>query len=166
MAATMSHPSMYLAPHHSNTAPRAADIRPMLRLTEPMTAADAAPSKAAVDPGVKPFMRLVGSVEPQGAERRVFPRKQVDARVQGKRLDHSIDARRMPFLHLSLKDVSVGGLAAISSQPVAAGERVNVFFPPEGTNRGWDACGRVIRCDAGHFGYRIAVEFEAIPLAA
>ncbi len=117
-------------------------------------------------PAFKPFMRLVRDAEPQGAERRVFPRKQVDARVSGKRLDHTIDARRQPFLNLMLRDVSVGGLSAISQAPVAAGERVSVFFPPQGATRGWDACGRVIRCDAGNFGYRLAVEFEAIPLAA
>ena len=119
-----------------------------------------------MQPAFKPFMRLVRDAEPQGAERRVFPRKQVDTRVQGKRLDHTIDARRQPFLHLSLRDVSVGGLSAISQSAVAAGERVSVFFPPQGTTRGWDACGRVIRCDPGNFGYRIAVEFEALPLAA
>ena len=118
-------------------------------------------------PAFVPFMRLVDAeVEPQGAERRVFPRKAVDARVSGKRLDHSIDARRQPFLNLMLRDVSVGGVAAISQAPVAPGERISVFFPPQGSTRGWDACGRVIRCDAGHFGYRIAVEFEALPLAA
>ena len=114
----------------------------------------------------KPFMRLVTDSDTGGAERRIFPRKQVDARVQGKRLDHSIDARRQPFLHLNLRDVSVGGVAAISQSPVAPGERISVFFPPHGSKRGWDACGRVIRCDPGNFGYRIAVEFEAIPLAA
>ena len=142
---------------------------PMLRLSEPMTQQQAQLSSPPQVPAFKPFMRLVTDAtqaEPKGAERRVFPRKSVEARVQGKRLDHTIDARRMPFLSLNLKDVSVGGLAAISTQPVGAGERVSVFFPPIGTQRGWDACGRVIRCDQGHFGYRIALEFEAIPLAA
>ena len=160
MAATMSHMSLV----HPPVQPMPA--RPTLRLTEPMTVGQATAAPSILAPAVKPFMRLVGDVEPQGAERRVFARKQVDARVQGKRLDHTIDARRMPFLHLNLRDVSVGGLSAISQQAVAAGERVSVFFPPEGTRRGWDACGRVIRCDSSNFGYRIAVEFEAIPLAA
>ena len=145
-----------------------------LRLTEPMTNVQRSSTPAPQVPAFKPFMRLFREDEPRmaikpgatGAERRVFPRKEVDARVQGKRLDHTIDARRLPFLQLNLKDVSVGGLAAMSHQPVAAGERISVFFPPEGGKRGWDACGRVIRCDPGHFGYRIAVEFEAIPLAA
>jgi hypothetical protein len=114
-----------------------------------------------------PYMRLAGEApEPQGAERRVFARKQVEARVQGKRMDHSIEARRQPFLSLQLRDVSVGGVGAISQSPVNPGERIGVYFPPEGTKRGWDAYGRVIRCDPGNFGYRIAVEFEAIPLAA
>ena len=160
MAAIYS--GMSITRHMSRTT----EAGPQLRLSEPMTMAQAALSSAPQVPAFKPFMRLASDNEPKGAERRVFPRIEVDARVQGKRLDHTIDARRMPFLQLNLKDVSVGGLSAISPQSVEAGERVSVFFPPEGTKRGWDACGRVIRCDQGHFGYRIAVEFEAIPLAA
>jgi hypothetical protein len=116
-----------------------------------------------------PMMRLVGGedyVEPTGAERRIFPRKEMQARVQGKRLDHTVTARREPHLNLSLRDVSIGGLSAISQTPVESGERVSVFFPPQGIQRGWDACGRVIRCQPSSFGYRIAVEFEALPLAA
>ena len=112
------------------------------------------------------FMRLVGSEEPQGAERRIFPRKELQTRVQGKRLDHTIPARREPFLNLSLRDVSMGGLSAISQNSVEAGERVSVFFPPQGIQRGWDAYGRVIRCQPSSFGYQIAVEFDPIPLAA
>jgi hypothetical protein len=113
------------------------------------------------------FMRLVkDEVEPEGADRRIFPRKEMQARVQGKRLDHTITARREPHLNLSLRDVSMGGLSAISQTPVESGERVSVFFPPQGIQRGWDAFGRVIRCQPSSFGYRIAVEFDPIPLAA
>ena len=113
------------------------------------------------------FMRLVKDDElADGAERRMFPRKDLHARVQGKRLDHTIPARREPFLNLSLRDVSLGGLSAISQTPVQPGERVGVFFPPQGIQRGWDAYGRVIRCQPSTFGYRIAVEFDPIPLAA
>lgn len=104
--------------------------------------------------------------EPTGAERRIFPRKEVRSRIQGKRLDHTIPARREPFLHLSLRDVSVGGLSAISQSAVGRGERISVWFPPEGVHRGWDAFGRVIRCEPAAAGYRIAVEFEPTSLAA
>ena len=100
------------------------------------------------------------------AERRMFVRKDIQARVEGKRLDHSIPARQQPHLSFALRDLSIGGLSAISAQAVEAGERIAVFFPPQGANRGWDAYGRIIRCDPGHFGFRVAVEFDPIPMAA
>ncbi|MEA2711735.1 MAG: hypothetical protein QOF78_4336 [Phycisphaerales bacterium] len=101
-----------------------------------------------------------------GAERRIFPRKEVNVRVEGRRLDHSIDARQMPHLSFALRDVSLGGLAAMSTMPVSRGERVTVFFPPEGPARGWDAYGRVIRCDPSPAGgYRVAVAFDPLPAA-
>lgn len=101
-----------------------------------------------------------------GRERRVFPRKDCQYRVQGLRLDHSIPARQQPHLTLSLRDLSVGGLAASTQSPVAVGERVAVFFPPQGIQKGWDAQGRVLRCEPSALGYRLAVEFDAMPLAA
>jgi hypothetical protein len=101
-----------------------------------------------------------------GAERRMFPRKEVHAHIQGKRMDHTIAARREPFLSLALRDLSMGGLSAISQSPVERGERVSVYFPPQGVHRGWDALGRVIRCEPSSFGYRVAVEFDPIPMAA
>jgi len=96
----------------------------------------------------------------------MFDRKEVHTRIEGKRLDHSIPARQQPHVSLALRDLSAGGLSAISEKPVQAGERIAVFFPPQGARRGWDAYGRVIRCDAGHFGYRVAVEFDPMPAAA
>jgi hypothetical protein len=104
--------------------------------------------------------------EPQGAERRVFPRKEVHVRVESRRVDHSIEARQQPQLSLALRDLSLGGLSAISQIAVKAGERLSVFFPPEGTKRGWDAFGRVIRCEPSGMGYRLAVEFDPLPMAA
>ena len=99
-------------------------------------------------------------------ERRMFVRKEVMTHVEGRRIDHTIAARQQPQLALSLRDLSFGGLAALSDQPLEPGERVAVFFPPQGAKRGWDACGRVIRCDRAHLGYRIAVEFDPLPMAA
>jgi hypothetical protein len=101
-----------------------------------------------------------------GAERRMFPRKEINVRIEGKRLDHTVDARQMPHLSLALKDISLGGLAAVTNYPVARGERITVFFPPEGPARGWDAYGRVVRCDASPAGgYRIGVAFDPLPAA-
>ena len=108
----------------------------------------------------------VGNFKLDPRERRVFTRKEIQTRVEGRRLDHSVPARQQPQVSLALRDLSVGGLSAVSEQPLGTGERVAVFFPPQGVNRGWDAYGRVIRCDASNFGYQIAVEFDPIPAAA
>src|SRR6516225_10058004 len=48
------------------------------------------------------------------AERRLFERKENHTRVEGRRLDHSIPARQHPQLSLALRDLSLGGLSAIS----------------------------------------------------
>jgi hypothetical protein len=100
-----------------------------------------------------------------GSERRMFPRKEFHATVHSRRLDHSIPAHQEPRLSLSLRDLSLGGLSAIADRPLSQGEHLSVFFPPQGTLRGWDAFGRVIRCDASGMGYRIAVEFDPLPAA-
>ena len=109
--------------------------------------------------------------EPQGAERRAFPRKQISARIESKRLDHTLPALRDPMVAMSLRDLSLGGLSAISPTPLEHGERLTVSFPPQtigdGQLRGgWDAVGRVVRCQPSVLGYRVAVEFEAMPMAA
>jgi hypothetical protein len=105
------------------------------------------------------------SGEGSGAERRMFPRKEVNARIESKRLDNTIEALREPMLSLHLRDLSLGGLSAISATPVARGERISVFFPPQGPARGWDAYGRVIRCEPSSMGYRLAVAFDPLPAA-
>jgi len=109
-----------------------------------------------------PFMNYS---EADGAERRVFPRKEIHARIDGMRHDNTIEALRQPQLSLALRDLSLGGLSAISQTPLGRGEKLTVFFPPQGVNRGWDAYGRVIRCEPSGFGYRVAVEFDPLPAA-
>src|SRR5258708_6817399 len=81
------------------------------------------------------YMRLATTDTATGAERRIFPRKEVHDHIQGKRVDHTIAARREPFLNLALRDLSMGGLSAISQTPINNGERVSVYFPPQGVHR-------------------------------
>jgi hypothetical protein len=100
-----------------------------------------------------------------GAERRIFPRKEIHARVDGMRLDHTIEAHRQPQLSLAVRDLSLGGMSALTNTPLNDGERVSVFFPPQGAMRGWDAYGRVLRCEPSTMGYRVAVEFDPLPAA-
>jgi hypothetical protein len=112
------------------------------------------------------MLRITERQSPAYDDRRTFQRKEIHARLEGRRLDHSLEARQQPHLSLSLRDVSLGGLSAITSQPVNSGERLSVFFPPEGTRRGWDAYGKVLRCEPSPAGFRIAVAFDPLPMAA
>lgn len=144
----------------------------MVALVKPYAPVPARPATRPVpaEPA-RPFMRLAQDVdEPQTlgrvhADRRIFPRRAVSLRVSGRRLDHSIEARREPFLNFEMKDVSVGGLAATSQTSLKVGERVAVFFPPEGSSRGWDAYGRVLRVESQKQGWRVAVGFDVMPAA-
>lgn len=106
------------------------------------------------------------AVEKAAAERRVFPRKEIHITASGRRVDHTLPALKNPMLTLALRDLSLGGLSAISPAPLSQGERLNVTFPSTTTLRGWDANGRVIRCEPSAMGYRIAVEFDPLPAAA
>ncbi|MGF1632446.1 MAG: PilZ domain-containing protein [Phycisphaerae bacterium] len=113
-------------------------------------------------------MRLVPAEEAQeiGVERRIFQRAQVDMRITGRRTDHNLAARREPYLNLRLQDVSIGGCGGISQAPLASGERVVLFFPPQGDQPGWDAVGYVRRCSPAREGYHVGVEFDRLPMAA
>jgi hypothetical protein len=97
-------------------------------------------------------------------ERRFFPRREIQERIESLRLDHA--ARHEPHVSLALRNVSAGGLSALSDLPLSSGERIALFFPPQGAQRGWDARGRVLRCDPSACGYHIAVEFDRVAAAA
>jgi len=77
-------------------------------------------------------------------------------------MDNTIEARQHPQFMLHLRDVSYGGLSAISPTPLEKGERLAVVFPSTGNNSGWDALGRVVRCEPSTFGYRVAMEFDPL----
>src|SRR5688500_14785756 len=96
-------------------------------------------------------------------ERRVFPRKEIHARVEGRRLDHALPVYKCPTVSLAVRDLSAGGLCALSDTPIYPGERVTLFSPPQGFTRGWDAYGRIIRCEPSALGYRVAIEFDSLP---
>ena len=57
------------------------------------------------------FTNFIGTnaADAEGAERRMFPRKEICARVEGRRLDHTLPALQEPCLKLELRDLSIGG---------------------------------------------------------
>jgi hypothetical protein len=101
-----------------------------------------------------------------GAERRMHERRPLSGCVEGRRVDHCIEAQRQPRVSLSLRDVSEGGLSALADVPLLVGERLQVSFPPKGMRRGWNVPGRVLRCRPSGAGYRVAIEFDTVPSAA
>ena len=98
-------------------------------------------------------------------DRRVFPRKEVHALLHAGRIDNTIEARQFPKLTLHLRDLSFGGMSAISPTPLEEGERLSLHFPRTETHGGWGAIGQVRRCVQSALGYRVAVEFEPLPAA-
>src|SRR5260370_7271226 len=109
------------------------------------------------------LLKMPGSYKLDPSERRMFTRKEIQARIEGKRLDHSVPARQQPHVSLALRDLSLGGLSALSEQPLGTGERVAIYFPPQGVRRGWYACRRVTRNDTSHFAYLTPFPFYPLP---
>jgi len=110
-------------------------------------------------------LRMTESTDGRGLERRVFPRKETRLQADLLRLDHTLPALRQPCVTVDMRDVSYGGLSAISDTPLVTGERVSVSVPRQGLAGGWDAYGYVIRCAPSGTGYRVAVEFDRLPAA-
>ena len=103
---------------------------------------------------------------PQSNERRMFTRKEDNRAVTAYRLDHSVEARRHPDLSLMMRDLSLGGLGALSDVPLETGERVTVFVPADERCGSWNMQGRVVRCENSGMGYRVALAFDTMPAAA
>ncbi len=116
---------------------------------------------------LKSPLRMPVEAENRASDRRIFPRKETRAQVDGRRLDHSVTARRFPNLNLALRDISMGGFSALSHQPLECGEHLAVTFPANDNDNAqpWAAHGRVLRCQPSSVGYRIAVEFDPLPAA-
>src|SRR5947209_20111936 len=70
------------------------------------------------------LLKMPESFKLDPSDRRTFTRREIQARVEGKRLDHSVPARQQPHVSLALRDLSLGGLSALSEQPLGTGERV------------------------------------------
>lgn len=104
-------------------------------------------------------------VERSGAERRLFTRKRMSLSIMGRRLDQVASAWRFPTLKMHLCDLSLGGASAITDEPVAKGEHLSISIPDMQNLAGWDARGRVLRCEPSSTGYRIAMEFDPLPAA-
>jgi hypothetical protein len=92
-------------------------------------------------------------------------RREAEERIEARRLDHTLPARRQPRLSLTLHRTMDGGLSATSSVPLCSGERLSLFMPAHPACRQWGALGHVVRCEPARDGYRIAIAFDSLPAA-
>ena len=101
-------------------------------------------------------------------ERRGGQRRKVAGRVTAIQAEPSDgeDMGRTRICSLVLRDMSETGLGATSQEPLAPGAGITVFFPPHGPERGFDLCGRVIRCTQHHAVYEIGIQFPSRIMAA
>ncbi len=112
-----------------------------------------------------PLRLATESFAPRHDERRSFVRRRVHASAFGRRLDHTVVARRQPRVNLAIRDLSVSGMSALSDVPIACGEHIGVMVPAQSEMSTWSAIGRVVRCEPSSTGYRVAVEFDPLPAA-
>jgi hypothetical protein len=92
-------------------------------------------------------------------------RRSSQLQASGRRLDNILPARQNPRLRLKVRDVSTGGLSALSDKPVLEGEHIAVQFPAPFGVPIWSAYGHVVHCEKGPKGYRLSVEFDPRPAA-
>jgi hypothetical protein len=92
-------------------------------------------------------------------------RRSAQVQASGKRLDNILPARQNPRLRLKVRDISTGGLSALSDKPVLEGEHIAVQFPAPFGVPIWSAYGHVVHCEKGPKGYRLSVEFDPRPAA-
>jgi hypothetical protein len=85
--------------------------------------------------------------------------------VEGRRLDHSLCARREPRARLTVDEYDCDHAAATSDIPLLVGEHMMLRFPARGGRAPWRAFGRVVSCEADDEGYRVTVGFDPLPAA-
>lgn len=100
--------------------------------------------------------------ETDGRDRREFPRRDVKLKAEAMRIGNTLSAHRQPTLELAVRDLSEGGLAAMTNLPLEAGERIAMYFPSHMGQHVYDLYGRVIRCEPRGESYRIALQFDAL----
>ncbi|MEM6259234.1 MAG: PilZ domain-containing protein [Planctomycetota bacterium] len=81
-------------------------------------------------------------------ERRRHPRHRAAGQITAVIREPGNEEGPAKMLTLDLVDQSVGGLGAATTQPVAVGSKITVFFPPHGAEQGFDLIGKVVRCNS------------------
>ncbi|QNN22080.1 PilZ domain-containing protein [Planctomycetales bacterium ZRK34] len=103
-------------------------------------------------------------------DRRRCDRHDLGGCVTAVRRDHDMRIHRRPVCSLRLRNLSDGGIGAISDIPLSPDERISVYFQPHGADQGFELVGHVVRCqplragqtdkDLPVTGYEIGLRFD------
>lgn len=92
----------------------------------------------------------------QDDERRLFVRRPAYGSING-----IVTSDHQP-IRVELRDWSVGGVGGYTNRMIHRGASVMLSFPPEGFNKGFNARGKVVRCEPSATGYRIGIQFDQL----
>lgn len=87
-------------------------------------------------------------------ERRLFPRRPIYGSING-----LVTSNHQP-IQLELRDWSVSGVGGYTNRMIHRGASVTLSFPPDGFKKGFNARGKVVRCEPSATGYRIGIQFD------
>lgn len=93
-------------------------------------------------------------------ERRRHPRHRASGQVTAVIREPGNEDGPAKMLTLDLIDQSIGGLGAATTQPVAVGSRITVFFPPHGSEPGFDLVGEVVRCQSNNDRHTLGIQLS------
>lgn len=79
-------------------------------------------------------------------ERRRHPRHRAHGQVTAVVREPGCEDGPAKMITLDLVDQSASGLGVMTTEPIAVGSRLTVFFPPHGAEAGFDLIGQVVRC--------------------
>jgi hypothetical protein len=90
-------------------------------------------------------------------ERRRHPRHRVSGQVTAVIREPGVEDGPAKMITLDLADQSESGLGVVSTEPVAVGSRITVFFPPHGPEPGFDLVGEIVRCRSNNNRHTLGV---------
>lgn len=79
-------------------------------------------------------------------ERRRHPRHRARGQVTAVVREPGQEDGPAKMVTVELSDQSSSGLGVVTTEPVAVGSKITVFFPPHGPEPGFDLLGEVVRC--------------------
>ncbi|QDU71566.1 PilZ domain-containing protein [Mucisphaera calidilacus] len=76
------------------------------------------------------------------------------------------EARQHKICAMTLHDMSDTGIGMMAQEPIALGDEVTVFFPPHGSERGFDINGTVVRQNQANDQTSIGIRYGSQIMAA